>query len=54
MPMAELYAYLLKKKLVTPVFVKLRDCPPSPSFDTSKKCEHHFGAKGIPWKSVCS
>jgi len=46
MPMAELYAYLLEKKLVTPKFVKPKDSPPLPSFDPSKKCEHHFGAEG--------
>ena len=45
MPMAELYAYLLEKKLVTPIFVKPRDGPPLPGFDPSKKCEHHFGAE---------
>ena len=46
MPMVKLYAYLLEKKLVTPLFAKPRDGPPPPSFDLSKKCEHHFGAKG--------
>ena len=46
MPMAKLYAYLLGKKLVTPQFAKPRDGPPAPSFDTSKKCEHNFGAEG--------
>ncbi|KAK9997875.1 hypothetical protein SO802_017478 [Lithocarpus litseifolius] len=46
MPMADLYAYLLKRKLVTPMFAKPREGPPSPNFDPSKKCEHHFGAKG--------
>jgi len=46
MPMAELYAYLLKKKLVTPLFVKPRDNPPPPIFYSSKKCEHHFRAEG--------
>lgn len=45
MPMAELYAYLLEKKLVTPVFLRPRDGPPLPSFNLSKKCEHHFGAE---------
>lgn len=46
MPLAEFYAYLLEKKLVTPIFVRLRDGPPLRSFDPSKKCEHHFRAKG--------
>ena len=46
MHMAELYAYLLEKKLVTVVFARPRDGPPLPSFDPSKKCEYHFGAKG--------
>ena len=46
MPIAKLYAYLLEKKLVTPLFAKPRDGPPLPGFDPSKKCEHHFGAKG--------
>ena len=46
MPMVELYDYLLEKKLVTTIFVKPKDGPPLPGFDPSKKCEHHFGAKG--------
>ncbi|KAK9991456.1 hypothetical protein SO802_026441 [Lithocarpus litseifolius] len=46
MPMVELYAYLLEKKLVTPIFVKPRDSPPLPGFDPSKKYEHCFGAEG--------
>ncbi|KAL0001494.1 hypothetical protein SO802_015275 [Lithocarpus litseifolius] len=46
MPMAKLYAYLLEKKLVTPIFKRPRDGTPLPSFNPSKKCEHHFGAKG--------
>ena len=46
MPMAELYAYLLEKKLVTPIFAKPRDGPPLLSFDPSKKCEHDFMVKG--------
>ena len=46
MHMAELYAYLLEKKLVTVVFARPRDGPPLPSFDPSKKYEYHFGAKG--------
>lgn len=46
MPMVEFYAYLLEKKLVTPLFARPRDGPPLPSFNLSKKCEHHFGAEG--------
>jgi len=47
MPMAELFAYLLEKKLVTPIFVKPKDDPPLPSFDPSKKnVSAIFGAKG--------
>ena len=46
MPMVALYAYLLEKKLVTPVFARPRDSPPLLCFDPSKKCEHHFGAEG--------
>lgn len=46
MPMVELYAYLLERKLVTPLFAKPRDGPSPPYFDLSTKCEHHFGAKG--------
>ena len=42
MPVVELYAYLLEKKLVTPLFAKPRDSPPLPGFDSSKKCEYHF------------
>ena len=45
MPMANLYAYLLERKLVTPLFLRPRKGP-SPGFDPSKKCEHHFGAEG--------
>ncbi|KAL0010928.1 hypothetical protein SO802_006036 [Lithocarpus litseifolius] len=44
--MAELYAYLLEKKLMTRIFAKPRDGPSLPSFDPSKKCEHHFGSEG--------
>ena len=44
--MAKLYIYLLEKKLETPLFVKPRDGPPLLGFDPSKKCGHHFGAKG--------
>ena len=43
MPVAELYAYLLHKKLVTPIFVKPIDGPHLPDFDLP---EHRFGAKG--------
>ena len=46
MPVAKLYAYLLEKKLVTPIFVKPRIGLPLLGFDPSKKCEHHFRAKG--------
>ena len=46
MPMADLYAYLLERKLVTPMFYRPREGLPSPGFDPSKKCEHHFGAEG--------
>ena len=52
MPMADLYAYLLERKLVTPMFSRLREGPPLPNFDPSKKCEHHFRAEGIPLKNV--
>jgi len=44
--MAELYAYLLEKKLVTPIFMKPKDSPPLPGFDPSKKCKHHLRAEG--------
>ena len=47
--MAELYAYLLEKKLMTPIFAKPRDDPPLPYFDPFKKCEHHFGAE---WRTL--
>ena len=46
MPMAELYDYLLEKKLVTSIFAKPKDSPPLHSFDPSKKYEYHFGAEG--------
>ena len=46
MPMVDLYTYLLEKKLVTPMFSRPKKVPPSPVFDPSKKCEHHFGAEG--------
>ena len=46
MPMAELYAYLFKKKLVTPIFVRPRDGPSTLDFNPSKKCKQHFGAEG--------
>lgn len=45
MPMVELYAYLLGKKLVTPLFARPRNDPSLLDFDPSKKCEHHFGAE---------
>ena len=38
MPMSEFYAYLLLKKLVTPIFAKPRDSPFLLGFDSSKKC----------------
>ncbi|KAL0010901.1 hypothetical protein SO802_006009 [Lithocarpus litseifolius] len=37
MPMAKLYAYPLEKKLVTPIFAKLKDGPHLLGFDPSKK-----------------
>ncbi|KAK9988578.1 hypothetical protein SO802_028817 [Lithocarpus litseifolius] len=46
MPMVNLYAYLLERKLVTPMFQRLREGPPSPNFDPSKKYKHHFKAEG--------
>ena len=39
MLVADLYAYLLERKLVTPMFSKPREGLPSPGFDPSKKCE---------------
>lgn len=45
MPMVELYAYLLKKKLVTLIFMRPKDGPPLPGFDPSKKYGHHFGSE---------
>ena len=45
MPLADLYAYLLERKLMTPVFYRPREGLLAPSFDLSKKCEHHFGAE---------
>ena len=46
MPLEDLYAYLLERKLVSLVFYRPREGPLVPSFDPSKKCEHHFRAKG--------
>ena len=46
MPMVDLYAYLLERKLVTPMFARPREGPLPPDFDPSKKCEHHFEAEG--------
>ena len=46
MPIVDLYTYLLERKLETSMFSRPRESPPSPGFDPSKKCEHHFGAKG--------
>ena len=34
--MVDLYAYLLKRKLVTSMFARPRKGPPSPGFDSSK------------------
>ena len=42
MPLADLYAYLLERKLVMLVFQKPREGPLPPGFDLSKKCKHHF------------
>ena len=42
--MAELYANLLEKKLVTSLFANPRDNHPLLGFDPSKKCEHHVKA----------
>ena len=42
MPLADLYTYLLERKLVTPVFYGPREGPLVLGFDSSKKCEHHF------------
>ena len=44
--MLELYPYLLEKKLKILLFIRPRDSPLAPSFNLSKKCKHHFGAKG--------
>ena len=44
--MAELYAYMLEKNLVIPIFTRPKDGPLLPSFDHSKKFEHHFKAEG--------
>ena len=30
---------------MTPMFSRPKEGPPSPSFDPSKKCEHHFWAE---------
>ena len=46
MPMVDLYAYLLERKLVTPMFQRPREGPLQLGFDPSKKCEHHFRAEG--------
>ena len=45
MPMVELYACLLEKKLVTPLFKRPRDDPLLLDFDLSKKFKHHFGVE---------
>ena len=44
--MENLYAYLMERKLVTMMFSRPKEGPSSPGFNPSKKCEHHFGAKG--------
>ena len=46
MPMADLCASHLERKLVTPIFSRPKEGPPSPGFDLSKKCEYHFRAEG--------
>ena len=46
MPMVDICAYLLEKKLVTSIFAKPRDGHPLLNFDPSKKCKHHLRAKG--------
>ena len=46
MPMSDLYAYLLERKLVTLMFARPRKDLPSLGFDLSKKCENHFRAEG--------
>ncbi|KAK9991399.1 hypothetical protein SO802_026384 [Lithocarpus litseifolius] len=46
MPMADLYTYPLERKLVTPLFQRLKEGPLPLGFDSSKKCKHHFGAEG--------
>ena len=46
MPMVDICVYLLEKKLVTSIFAKPRDGHPLLNFDPSKKCKHHYRAKG--------
>ena len=46
MLIADLYTYLLERKLVTSMFAMPKEGPPLPGFDPSKKCEHHFGVEG--------
>ena len=46
MLMVDLYAYLLERKLVPPLFQRPREGPLPLGFDPSKKYEHHFGAEG--------
>ena len=43
MPMVDLYAYLLERKLVTSMFARPKEGPLPLGFNSSKKCEHHFG-----------
>ena len=46
MPLADLCAYLLERKLVTPVFYRPKEGPSVLGFNPSKKFEHHFGVEG--------
>ena len=46
MPMDDLYAYILERKLVTPLFQRPREGPFPLGFDSSNTCEHHFRAMG--------
>ena len=44
--MVDLYAYLLERKLVIPLFQRPKEVPLPPGFDPFKKWEHHFRAEG--------
>ncbi|KAK9997910.1 hypothetical protein SO802_017513 [Lithocarpus litseifolius] len=46
MLLTDLYALLLERKLVTPMFYRPREGPPALGFDSSKKCEHYFKVEG--------